>query len=82
MSLFKDCPGSKRIKTPYPEEINCSCGNRVEIWSDEAGVVCKNCKKIVAREILPSCLDWCLMAKECISEEKYKRYLRAKAKRR
>lgn len=78
MNLFKQCPGSTRIKKPYPEEIKCSCGNTVEIWSDEVAAVCKKCKREITREMLPSCLDWCSMAKECVGEEKYKKYLKSK----
>jgi hypothetical protein len=81
MTLFKDCPGSKRIKTPYPEEIKCSCGQMVEIWSDESITVCKRCKKEVTREMLPSCLDWCSMAKQCVGDQKYNRYLQSKKKK-
>ena len=78
MSLFDHCPGSKRIKTPYPEEIKCFCGEGVEIWSDETTVECKRCKRVITREMLPSCLDWCSMAKECVGKEKYKNYEKAK----
>ena len=78
MSLYKDCPGSKRIKTPFPEEIKCACGETLEIWSDEINVICKNCKKEATREMLPSCLDWCSVAKQCVGDEKYNRYLQSK----
>lgn len=78
MSIFQGCPGSERIKKPFPEELKCPCGNIVEIWSDEAVAVCKRCKRELTREILPSCLDWCAMAKDCVGEEKYNRYVRQK----
>ena len=81
MTLFKECPGSKRIKTPYPEELKCSCGQVVEIWSDETTAECKRCKQQVNRDMLPSCLDWCSMAKECVGDKKYNRYLESKKKR-
>ncbi len=79
MSLYKECPGSKRIKKPYPEEIKCPCGQTVEIWSDEVSVVCKKCKRELTREMLPSCLDWCSAAKKCLGEQKFKMYLQSKA---
>lgn len=81
MSLYKECPGSQRIKKPYPEEIKCKCGQIVEIWSDETSATCKHCKKEISREMLPTCLDWCSMAKECVGGEKYKKYLQAKKKK-
>ena len=73
MSIFK-CPGSGPIRDPYPEEINCpSCGQAVEIWSDEAEVRCAACGGIVSREIAPSCLEWCAHGRECVGPEKYDR---------
>jgi len=78
MSLYDQCPGSKRIKKPYPEEFKCRCGATVEIWSDETSTICKKCKKEVSREMLPSCLDWCSMAKDCVGDVKYKKYLKSK----
>lgn len=81
MTLFKECPGSERIKKPYPEEINCACGYLVEIWSDETSTICKNCARKISRKMPPSCLDWCSMAKDCLGAEKYKKYLQSKAKK-
>ncbi|MBN3039474.1 MAG: phosphohydrolase [Candidatus Omnitrophica bacterium] len=76
MSIFNHCPGSKQIKTPYPEEIKCLCGQTVEIWSDETSATCKKCKRKVTREMEPTCLDWCSMAGICVGKEKYKQYLK------
>lgn len=80
MNLFKECPGLKRIRTPFPEEIKCSCGNIVEIWSDEVRAICKNCKREVIKELFPTCLDWCSMARKCLGEDRYKKYLASKKK--
>ena len=81
MSTFNACPGSKRIKEPFPEEIRCPCGARVEIWSDETSAVCNKCGNEVARDMGPSCLDWCSMAKECVGTVKYGKYLKSKERK-
>ncbi|MFC1631421.1 hypothetical protein ACFL1I_08300 [Candidatus Omnitrophota bacterium] len=81
MSLYKECPGSKRIKSPFPEEIKCPCGKVAEIWSDETATICKHCRKKLTREMLPTCLDWCSVARECVGEQKYQRYLQTKPKK-
>ncbi|MFC1666511.1 phosphohydrolase [Candidatus Omnitrophota bacterium] len=78
MSFFDGCPGSKRIREPFPENIKCMCGKEVEIWSDETETVCPQCKKRVDRNMPQSCLDWCSMAKECIGLEKFKKYKKHK----
>ena len=80
MSFFDGCPGSKRIKEPFPENIKCRCGTETEIWSDEVGTICPHCKKKVSRDMPQSCLDWCSMAKDCIGPEKYKKYKKHKQK--
>ena len=73
MSIFK-FPGSGPIRDPYPEKIPCpSCGQAVEIWSDEAEVRCAVCGGIVSREMPPNCLQWCAHGRECVGPEKYDR---------
>ncbi len=74
-NMFKnECPGSKDIKSPKPEEIKCRhCGAEVEIWSDETETKCKQCGNVNSRLIGPTCLDWCAFAKECVGEDKYRR---------
>jgi hypothetical protein len=77
--LKESCPGSREIKTPYPEEIKCFwCDAVSEIWSDETELVCKNCKKTISREMRPTCIEWCPAAKECIGAEKYERLMKGK----
>ncbi len=70
--MLNKCPGQddRNIKT---EIITCpECGYKVEIFSDEIKVRCPKCKELVCKERLPSCVDWCKAARECIGEEKWK----------
>jgi len=72
MSWKEGCPGSREIRAPYPEEITCfSCGAQSEIWSDESETVCGNCGNVLSREIEPTCIEWCPVARDCIGPEKY-----------
>jgi hypothetical protein len=57
------------------------CSAEVEIWTDEVQATCPRCKKIVTREGMQCCLDWCNYAKECVGEEAYNRYMKSKAAR-
>ena len=76
--INEGCPGSKEVKTPYPEELLCVyCGSRNEIWTDEPDMECKNCKKTINRDLKPSCLEWCPSAKECVGLAKYERIMKA-----
>ena len=64
-----ECPGSKNIRQPKPEYIKCpSCGEEVEIWTDEIKTICLKCKAAVMRKEESSCLEWCKYAKECVGE--------------
>ena len=73
MSIF-NCPGSDSLRHPRPEEIACpSCGEAVEIWSDEAEAVCPACGRTVSRKLPASCLAWCAHGRECVGPEKYDR---------
>lgn len=66
------CPGQddRNLKS---EIITCSkCGYKVEMFSDEIKVRCPKCKELVCKERLPSCVDWCKAARQCIGEERWK----------
>ena len=75
-----ECPGSERFKQPKPEYLKCpSCGEEVEIWSDEVQTACHKCKGRVSRKDSTNCLDWCKYAKECVGTQKYNTYLKNKS---
>ncbi len=70
--MMNKCPGqdSRNIKV---EVLKClDCGYKVEIFSDEIKVSCPKCKSLICRERLPTCVDWCKFAKECVGEDKYR----------
>lgn len=70
------CPGAKLIRQPKPEIFICpNCGEEVEIWTDEIKAVCPNCKTTVFKFQDMSCVEWCKMAKECIGEMAYEKYI-------
>lgn len=69
--MFHKCPGQddRNLKV---EIITCAhCEYQVEIFSDEVKISCPRCKELVCRRRLPSCIDWCRYAKECIGKEKW-----------
>jgi len=79
--IFK-CPGSQNFNQPHPEYIKCLfCHAEIEIWSDEVKAVCPGCGKETVRGQLPSCLDWCKYAMECLGKEAYEKYLKNKKER-
>jgi hypothetical protein len=70
------CPGSSEIKSPTPEDIECIfCGFINEIWSDEVEIKCKQCGRMICRNLKNTCIMWCQSAKECIGEEKYNKIM-------
>jgi hypothetical protein len=70
------CPGQDSRKA-QPENITCvNCGYAAEIFSDEVKVKCPKCKNLICKERLPSCVDWCKAAKECIGEERWNKLKR------
>ncbi|MBI2328995.1 MAG: hemerythrin domain-containing protein [Chloroflexi bacterium] len=70
----KSCPGTRTIREPRPEYINCpDCGKEVEIWTDELKATCPGCGNQVLRVQQASCIDWCPHARECIGPEAYER---------
>jgi len=78
--MIFECPGSQRFKEPTPEYIKCkSCGEEVEVWTDEVQATCPKCRASVTRQESSNCLDWCKYAKECVGEQKYSNYLKNKS---
>jgi hypothetical protein len=72
---FRVCPGSSAFAKPKIELLSCPhCGSDVEVWSDEADGQCPSCGKAVIRTATQSCIDWCRYAKQCLGDEKYKKY--------
>ena len=77
--MIFSCPGAEKLRDVQPEIIKCpACAKEVEIWTDEIQVICSNCKSPVRRKQEQSCLDWCIHAKECVGEERFKKYRRNK----
>ena len=80
---MKRCPGSMSFSQPKPEVLKCpDCDGEVEIWSDEATGTCPKCSKTVIRTMTQSCVDWCKFAKDCLGDEKFKKYGAMKAAQR
>jgi len=49
-----------------------NCGSEVEIFSDETRAKCHNCREYVYKDNVPSCIEWCSKARECLGEERWK----------
>lgn len=66
------CPGQDNRRV-FAGPITCpGCGYVAEIFSDEARVKCPRCGRDITKECLPSCVNWCKHARECIGEERWK----------
>ncbi len=70
--MFGKCPGqsSRYLKATYKKCPHC--GYEVEIFSNELRVQCYKCGQYVYRKKIPSCIDWCPAAKDCIGYLKWK----------
>jgi len=67
------CPGQDR-RNIKAETLHCAtCGTEAEIFSDEVKVKCRKCGELICRERLPSCVDWCKFARDCVGEERWRK---------
>ncbi len=65
------CPG--RDKELRAKIIKCpGCGYLIEFFSDDLRRNCPQCKAEVRQDKLPSCIDWCKSARECLGEKLWK----------
>ena len=65
------CPGQDTRNLRVSVHICPNCSAEVEMFSDEMRVRCQKCKKYVHREKVPSCIEWCSSARQCLGEEKW-----------
>jgi len=70
------CPGQDSRKAQAESIVCRSCGYSAEIFSDEIKVRCLRCKNLICKERLPSCVDLCRAARDCIGEEKWRKLKR------
>ena len=74
-----NCPGQDKRKVK-PEPIVCpACGYEAEIFSDEIKARCPQCRQVFYRQVLPTCVEWCVAAKECLGDRAYGDYLESKS---
>ena len=66
------CPGQDLRNLRVSLHKCPNCGAEVEIFSDEMRVKCQKCGERVYREQVPSCIDWCAQARQCLGEERWK----------
>lgn len=77
--MINKCPGHDPKKLEA-KNIKCpSCGYEIEIFSDEVKACCPRCKSTKYLDRMPSCIDWCKSAKECVGEGYYKTYMETKS---
>ncbi|MEE8373190.1 MAG: phosphohydrolase [Dehalococcoidia bacterium] len=66
------CPGQD-FRWLRVELYKCpKCGAEEEIFSNETKVKCPGCGEWIHKENLPSCIDWCASARQCLGEERWK----------
>jgi len=66
------CPGQD-IRNLRVSVHRCpECDAEVEIFSDEMKVKCQKCGTMVFKEKVPSCIEWCSAARQCLGEERWK----------
>jgi len=66
------CPGQDTRNLRVELYLCPNCKTEVEIFSDETKFKCHKCGTIVYKEKLPSCIDWCASARQCLGEERWR----------
>ena len=69
--MISKCPGQDFRKLRVGLYKCPNCDNEVEIFSDEMKVKCHKCGETVYREKMPSCVEWCASARQCVGEERW-----------
>jgi NADH pyrophosphatase NudC (nudix superfamily) len=70
--MYSRCPGQDMRNLRVSLHKCPSCGAEVEMFSDEMKVKCHKCGAKIYREQVPSCIEWCASARQCLGEERWK----------
>ena len=66
--MAERCPGRQSLRNLDSVVVPCpDCGRLVEFFTDEPKRRCR-CGRVLLRETLPQCAEWCLAAAECLGE--------------
>ena len=66
--MTNKCPGRMTPRDLESVVVPCpDCGRMVEFFTDEPKRRCR-CGKLLLRESLPRCAEWCLAAEQCLGE--------------
>jgi len=66
--MSKKCPGRMTPRALDSVMVPCpDCGRMVEFFTDEPKRRCR-CGRLLLREALPRCADWCPAAAVCLGE--------------
>ncbi len=77
--MMQKCPGQDK-RNIQAETLPCKkCGYEIEVFSDEIRIICPRCKAQVMREVMPTCIEWCKYAKECVGQEAYEHYAQGRS---
>ena len=71
--MSSKCPGQDNRNLRVALYRCPTCETEVEIFSDEVKARCHRCGEMVYKEKMPSCIEWCASARECLGEERWKR---------
>ncbi len=70
--MTSGCPAQDMRKLRV-ELYKChNCGAEVEMFSDEIKVKCHKCGTKIYKERMPSCIEWCASARQCLGDERWK----------
>jgi len=66
--MLKKCPGQTTSRKLDSVVVPCpACGRLVEFFTDEPKRHCR-CGRVLLREAMPRCADWCPAAAQCLGE--------------
>lgn len=66
--MLARCPGNQGMRNLDSVIVPCpGCGRLIEFFTDEAKRPCR-CGRVLLREALPQCAEWCPAAAACLGQ--------------
>lgn len=73
--MMAKCPGQDMRNLTVSYHPCPKCKKPVEFFSDEMRIRCPHCKTMVYKDQVPTCIQWCKGAKDCLGPDLYKRLM-------
>lgn len=81
--IIFQCPGAEKIKRVEIIDVTCPhCHKKgtASVAGFENEFACESCDEMIERDLPESCIEKCPVGSQCVGEERYRKYMKGRAR--